>query len=414
MLVVCLASCSLLYLLARRLGFSRAAAAAAIILFALCPLGIFFHRALLLDNPSLAFAIAAFALAWTPKRRLWAFAGSGACFALSVLCKETTLDLLPALAVAVAQNADRRTRRYCLVLFLSFFLLTVGFYPLYATLKGELLPGPSHVSLTGYLVLQLLTRVGTGSIFNPHSQGHAIVAAWLQFDPWLLGAALALAPIALARRTTRAVALALLIQVATVFRPGYLPNMYVTGMLPFAALMVPGSIEALWRWARSMRFPAAVRAMRAAVAALACAAVLVIAPRWTSGDRVAMTARQDGPVVATEHWLVDHVGRDKRLIVTDQYWIYLIEHGFDDQPMRGGFFSKTVISYWPLDYDPAVRKAFPQGWRGFDYIVVDQDMRDTLNQTPTSAAAIDHSRVVASSGQGLSKVQVRQIMGTGG
>ncbi len=409
MLVVCLASCSLLYLLARRLGFSRVGAAAAVILFALCPIAVFFHRAVLLDNPSMAFAIAAFALAWTPQRRLWAFAGSGACFALSVLCKETTLDLLPALVVAVAQNADRRTRRYCLTLFLTFFVLTGGFYPLYATLKGELLPGPGHVSMTGYLVVQLLTRKGTGSIFNPYSQTHAIVTSWLQLDPWLLFAALALTPVALARRTTRAVALAFLIQAATLFKPGYLPNMYVIGMLPFAALMVPGSIEALWSWARFMRFPAAVWATRAMVAGLACAAVLFIAPRWASGDRVAMTARQDGPELATEQWLVDHVGRDKRLIVGDQYWIYLIEKGYNDQPMQGGFFSKTVVSYWPLDYDPAVKKAFPKGWRDFNYIVVNQAMLDTLNQTPTSAAAIDHSRVVASFGQGLRNIQVREI-----
>jgi cellulose synthase/poly-beta-1,6-N-acetylglucosamine synthase-like glycosyltransferase len=412
MLVVCLVSCSLLYVLARRLGFSRVTATASVILFALCPLGIFFHRAVLLDNPSLAFAIAAFLLAWTPNRRLWAFAGSGACFALSVLCKETTLDLLPALVVAVAQNADRRTRRYCLMLFLAFFVLAGGFYPLYATLKGELLPGPGHVSLTKYLVVQLFSRQATGSIFDPHSQTHAIVATWLQLDPWLLGAALALAPVALARRTTRAVALAFLIQVATVFRPGYLPNMYVIGMLPFAALMVPGSIEALWRWAQLTRFQAAVRPMRAAVAAVACVMALLIAPRWANGDRVAMTVTQDSQVRAAEQWLVDHVGREKRLIVTDQYWINLIEHGYDDQPMRGGFFSRTVVSYWPLDYDPAVKKAFPRGWRDFNYIVVNQAMLDALNQTPSSAAAIDHSRVAASFGRGLQNIQIREIIGT--
>ena len=87
-------------------------------------------------------------------------------------------------------------------------------------------------------------------------------------------------PIALVRRTTRAVALALLIQVVTVFRPGYLPNMYVIGMLPFAALIVPGSIEALWRWARLLRFPVVLRAMRAVLAAVTCVLVFAAAPRW--------------------------------------------------------------------------------------------------------------------------------------
>ena len=413
MLLVCLASCSLLYLLARRLGFSRVTTVAAVVLFALCPLGIFFHRAVLLDNPSLAFAIAAFALAWTPKHRLWAFVGSGVCFAMSVLCKETTIDLLPALLLAVFQNSDRRTRRYCLTLFLSSFLLTGGFYPLYATLKGELLPGKGHVSLVNYLAIQLFSRQSTGSVLNAHSQSHAIVAAWLQLDPWLLGLALAVVPIALARRTTRAIALAFLIQVVTVFRPGYLPNMYVIGMLPFAALMVPGSLEAIWRWAPWRRFPAVVWATRAAVVALACALVLVIAPRWDSGDRSAMTLRQDSVDRTAEQWVVEHLPRDKRVIVDDEFWIYLIDHGYNDQPMRGGFFSSTVISYWPLDYDPAVKKAFPQGWRDFDYIVVTQAIVDTLTNTPSAAEAINHSRVVASFGQGVQRVQIREIIVAG-
>jgi len=413
MLLVCLATCPLLYILARRLEFGRLAAASAVLLFALCPLGVFYHRAVLLDNPSMAFAIAAFALAWTPQRRLWAFVGSGACFALSVLCKETTLDLLPALCIAVFQNVDRRTRPYCLVLFLTSFLLTGGFYPLYAALKGELVPGRGHVSLMAYLMVQLVSRKGTGSVLDPHSQSHAIVTQWLVLDHWLLGLALALTLVALARRTTRAIALAFLIQVATVFRPGYLPNMYVIGMIPFAALIVPGSIEAVWRWVRMPRFPVVSWGLRAVLAGLTCALVLVVAPRWTIGDREAMTGRQDGVDRAAAQWIVHHVPRDKRVIVDDEFWIYLIEHGYNDQPVRGGFFSKTVISYWPLDYDPAVRRTFPHGWRDFRYIVVTQAIVDTLTNTPTAAAAINHSRIIASFGRGVHTVQVREIIANG-
>jgi hypothetical protein len=298
------------------------------------------------------------------------------------------------------------------MLFLSFFALTGGFYPLYATLKGELLPGTGHVSLSGYLVVQLFSRQATGSVFNPYSQAHAIVLQWLHLDPWLLGVAFALTPVALARRSTRAIALAFLIQVVTVFRPGYLPNMYVIGMLPFAALIVPGGIEALWRWAQLLRLPRAAWVMRSAVAALACAMVLVVAPQWAQGDRTAMTVRLDGLDRAAEQWVVDHVPRDKRIIVDDEYWIYLIEHGYDERPMKGGFFSDTVISYWPLDYDPAVKRTFPQGWRDFDYIVLTQAIIDTMTNTPTAAAAVQHSRVIATFGSGQSRIQIRQIIGT--
>ena len=362
------------------------AAAAAVVLFALCPLGIFFHRAVLLDNPSLAFAIAAFALAWTPKHRLWAFVGSGVCFALSVLCKETTLDLLPALLLAVFQNSDRRTRRYCLTLFLSSFLLAGGFYPLYATLKGELLPGTGHVSLLKYLVIQLFSRQSTGSVLDVHSQSHAIVAAWLQLDPWLLGLALAVVPIALARRTTRAIALAFLIQVVTVFRPGYLPNMYVIGMLPFAALMVPGSLEAAWGAGQ----PAGDCRLRVggAIGRWPWLALVLTCPAVGQRDRQRMTLRQDGPNNRGAVGGRPRLPRGKRVIVDDEYWIYFIDHGYNHQPKRGGFFSSTVISYRPLDYDPAVKKAFPRGWRDFNFIVVTQAIVDTLTKTPTAAEAI--------------------------
>jgi hypothetical protein len=237
------------------------------------------------------------------------------------------------------------------------------------------------------------------------------VESWLQLDPWLLGAALALFPIALARRTSRAVTLAFLIQVSVLFRPGYLPEMYVIGMLPFAALMVPASIEALWRWAQFMRFPPAIWAVRAVLASLTCVAVLLIAPLWVSSDRVAMTVRQDGPERAAEQWVVQHIRHDQRILVTDDVWIYLIEHGFNAQPMRGGFFSKTVVSFWPDNYDPAVKRAFPGVWRDFNYIVSNQGMLNGYSQNPSVRGALSHSRVVASFGSGPDMVVVHAITG---
>jgi glycosyltransferase XagB len=409
MLVVTLISCSLLFTLARRLGMGRAFAAGAVLLFALSPLALFFHRAVLLDNVAILWALAAFVLARTPRRRLWAFAASGGCFAAAVLCKETTLVLLPALLVAAAQNADKRTRRYCLTLFFSFLALVALSYPLYAALKGELLPGPGHVSLVGYTIVQLFTREGTGSPFDPNSQAHGIVTAWLNLDPWLVGAALVLAPIALALRSTRAMSLAYLIQVAMVLRPGYLPNMYVIGLLPFAALIVAGTGEAVWRKARDIASAASAWSIRIAVSAVAVAAALVVAPRWVQGDQAATTVKLDGPRRAAERWVVDHIDRHKRLIVGDEFWLYLIQHGFDHDPMRGGFFSRTVVVYWPLDYDPAVKRRFPHGWREFDYVVSTEAVRVTMDKTPTTAQAIQHSRVVAQFGRGDGRIEIRRI-----
>jgi cellulose synthase/poly-beta-1,6-N-acetylglucosamine synthase-like glycosyltransferase/4-amino-4-deoxy-L-arabinose transferase-like glycosyltransferase len=411
MFVVTMVSCSLLFVLARRLNIGRAFAAAAVLLFALSPLALYYHRAVLLDNIAIAWVLAAFVFALTPRRRLWAFAASGACFALGVLSKETTLVLLPALLLAVARNADPRTRRYCLTLFASLLGLIALTYPLYATLKGELVPGEGHVSLVGYTIVQLFTREATGSLLDPASETHAIVNYWLRLDPWLLGAALVLAPFALARRSTRAVALAFVIQVVMILRPGYLPNMYVLGLLPFAALIVAGTSDMLWR--RSQAKSSAMRAWsaRAPIAAMALVVVFLVAPGWVETDRHATSVRLDGPRRAAERWLVDNIGRDKRVIVGDEFWIHLIENGFDQRPVRGGFFSRHVVVYWPLDYDPAVKRRFPGGWGDFDYVVSTEAVRSTTEQTPTTRQALQHSHVIAQFGEGAQRIEVRKIGG---
>jgi hypothetical protein len=411
MLVVTMVSSSLVFILARRLDMGRVFAAAAVIMFGLSPVALFYHRAVLLDNIAIAWALAAFVLALTPRRRLWAFAGSGACFAAAVLSKETLLVLLPALLLAAARNADQRTRRYCLTLFVSLFGLLAASYPLYAALKGELLPGEAHVSLIATTIVQLFTREGTGSVFDVDSQAHAIVTYWLQLDPWLLGAALVLSPIALVRGSTRAVTVAFLIQVVMVLRPGYLPNMYVLGLLPFAALTVAGASEAVWRRSRAMPFPALTWSIRAAAAGLALLVVFAAGARWAHRDHEAMTVGLDGPRRAAERWLVQNMGHDKRLIVGDEFWIHLVQHGFDQSPVRGGFFSRTVVVYWPLDYDPAVKRRFPGGWRDFDYVVSTEAVRSTTEQTPTTLEALEHSHVVKQFGRGPQRIEVRAIGG---
>jgi cellulose synthase/poly-beta-1,6-N-acetylglucosamine synthase-like glycosyltransferase len=434
MCAVSIVSFSLLYVLARRLKMNPLFAAASVILFALCPLSLYFHRGMELDNPATVWAIAAFVLALSPRRRLWSFAGSGACFAASVLSKETTFVILPALLFAAFQNTDSRTRRYCLALLISFFALIVFAFPLYATLKGELLPGPGHVSIVGTDINMLFTRQGTGSIFNPDSVARLWVMDWLGLDPWLLGAALLLSPVAFAFRTIRPAAFAFIVQVAMVLRPGYLPAMYVIAILPFAALVVAGSIQALWRFAASnltrrqipgdkvrrrvissraafLLRPAAAAALVLTIGATSVAAIHV-APGWARADRAAMTLRLDGPERAAEHWLLHHVGHEQSIIVTDDFWVYLIGHGYDSRPVKGGFNSPTVVSYWPLDKDPAVRRYFPFGWREFSYIVSNGDMRFTAKYTPSTIQALKHSRLAAVFGQGYDRIEIRAITPT--
>ena len=115
MCVVAIVSCSLLYTLARRLEISRVTAGGGGAPLRAVPACIFFHRAVLLDNPVCCLGDRRVRAGLSPTRRLWA-SRERCCFAASVLSKETTLVMLPALVLAAIQNADRRTRRYCLAL----------------------------------------------------------------------------------------------------------------------------------------------------------------------------------------------------------------------------------------------------------------------------------------------------------
>jgi hypothetical protein len=408
MLVAQLASATLVYALARRLDLRRAFAAAAVLLFSLSPLALGMHRAVYLDNVATPFLLAAFVLALSPSRRLAAHVGAGLCAAAAVLVKETTLLLVPAVLWQYWQVSDRRTRRYSLMLAGSLFALVGAAYVLYAALRGELLPGPSHVSLFDGVRFQLAGRAPSGSPLDPDSNGHHTLALWLGQDPWLLGAAALLIPAGLAIRRLRPVTAALAIMVAMVVRPGYLPVPLVIGMLPFASVLVAGVADTAW--GRLARRPAPGRSAPrrpalAPVLGAAClvVAAVVVAPQWVSKDRDLMTADRDAPFRQAEGWIADNVPQSARLLVDDALWVDLVERGY--QPGQ-------VVWFYKLDTDRDVAARYPRGWREFDYVVSSATLRSFPDDLPQVSQALRGSKVVAAFGRGDERVEVREVQGS--
>ena len=410
MLVVHLVSASLLYVWGRRLGFAPGIALGAVALFSLSPLALHWHRQVLLDNLAVMWLLAAFVLAVSPRGRLAAHAGAGACFALAVLSKETTLLVLPALLYQLWQAADPRVRRYSFALAGSLFAAILAFYPLLALLRGELFPGDGHVSLWEGIAFQLVERQASGSVFEEGTSARQVVVGWLRLDPWLLGAGVALAPAAALARRLRPAVLALAISIGVIARPGYLPVPYLIVLLPFAALITAGVADGLWKHAARREFPREWRArlptvgVRAA-AAVALAALLAVGvgrvgPAWASDLGRQLEARPDAPMRAAERWIRAHVDRDAALIVDNTIWLDLVLDGFDRD---------RLVWYYKLDLDPGVGEGFSRGWRDFDYVVSTQTMRSTPYPVPTVEAALDHSRVVASFGRGPTRVEIRRI-----
>ena len=438
MVVVQEVSAVLLYVLGRRVGLARWTATLAGLAFSVSPLALSFHRMVYLDNIGTPFVLGAFVLALTPRRHLSSLAASGLCFAVAVLCKETFLLLAPALAWQLWRTSDRRTRAFAVSMAATVFVLTGATYILYAALKGELLPGKGHVSLVGAIEWQLGQRAASGSVLDNASRGHQTLASWLGRDPWLLGGGLVLLPIAYARRSTRAIALAFTLEGLAVLRPGYLPIPFVIGALPFAALVGAAAVDTLWQWrpgpaasparvverlraggrgalhprpsmqARPARGRATgdrgVLSVRLAgpVLAVSIVAMSVVGagPSWARADRGLFTAREDAPYLAAQHWVESHVPRYDRVLVDDSVWLDLVTHGFP---------SNQVVWFYKLGTDPGVQRRFPGGWRDFQYIVSSDTMRGAVGGRAWLGSALQHSTAVVSYGSGPLRVVIRHV-----
>ena len=309
MLLAKLASCALLFALARRLQFSRPGAAGAVLLFGLCPLELMYSRWTFLDNLVTPWLLLAFFLAASPRRSISAATGAALSFAMAALTKETALVVLPALIWAMVQNLDRRNRPQLIAVAGFSGLLLMAMYPLYALYKGELLERPGQNSLLGTAKWQLAERESSGSLLDPSSPTAHMVGQWLGTDRWLLLAGLAAIPIALLARRLRPTVLVLVLQWLVLVRGGYVPFMHVVNLMPWSALVAVGGRRDRRRQPTAGHLPTLaggrspgrprprLRAVSTGLAAVCLAAVLVGSgpQRWGTCCRRGRSRRSGRP-----------------------------------------------------------------------------------------------------------------------
>ncbi len=393
MLVLTLVSTALLWVLARRLQLPRWAAALAVGLFAFSPLAVQFHRTVYLDNVATPWVLAAFVLVLSPSRRLGAFAGAAVCLAVAVLTKETSLLGAPVLGWLLWHRSKGETRRYALAVAASLFALVGVLFVLFAALKGEVLPGVDHTSLLGGAFYQLTGRASSGSIFSASTLGHKTVGLWLQLDVVLPALAVAATPLALLVRRLRPFAVAMLILVVMLVRPGYLPVPFVIAMIPLGALLVAGVAASAWQ-NRPHR-------LARPLAALGVAATLAVtgatAPGWVRQLRGLTVADLDAPMTQATTWIEQNVPRDDRIMTDDALWVDLVEQGRARE---------NVVWFYKPDTDPAV----PRGWQNYRWIVSTDSVRSDPGAFPTLADTLRHSRPEAVFGSGVRRVEVRRVL----
>ncbi|MEU6378346.1 phospholipid carrier-dependent glycosyltransferase [Streptomyces sp. NPDC046909] len=414
MLLISGISAVLVYVLGRRLALPRWAAGLGMALFGLSPLSVVLQREIFLDNLAVMWTLLAFTLAASPSRHLWHHFGAGIAAATAVLTKETMLVVLPALFLTMWRHSHKDTRKFALTGAVTACAL-IGFaYPLFALLKGELLPGGGHVSLWDGVKYQM-TRPGSGFILDSGSGSNGVLRSWLYYDRVLPLAGLAGALLLLATWrwsvTARALAgpaLTVAILAALALRPGgYLPAMYVIQALPFLALVIAGGTASVAHAVlRRNRLPRSGRYALAAVLAIAAGAYVV--PRWYDGDRTAVTADANAPYRAASKWLTTEVAEpeETRVLVDDALWLDLVHAGY--RPGLG------VIWFYKADLDPAVTKTMPRGWKDLDYVVASPTVRRDAADLPNVKAAIQHSTPVAVFGAGADRIEIRQIVAASG
>ena len=428
MLPYTVASCILLYVLGRRMTLPRWAATLAVLLFGLSPLSVTLQREIFLDNIAVTWILAAFVLAYSPRKHLWAHVASGLCAGVAVLSKETMLLAVPALVVAMWQNVDQRTRKYSFVGFIGAFVLLVIQYPLYAILKGELWSTGGKVSLIAGLTYQL-TRPGSGSVFTKGSNSYDILHNWLFYDPVLIVAGTICVVAALAYRHLRPIAIAGVVLVLTAVRPsGYLPAMYIIQMLPFFALGVAGLADRLVSVILTFRARPVFWQQLARLGVVAICFVIAfvyVVPRWYSGDKNADTEDLNTGYAAAVEWFHVHVPNpgDQRVAVDDTLWLNMLQDGFKP--------SRYDIYFFKLDVDPDVMNglggAEANKWKSIQWVIETPYMWENAACPPpvtdtcstyTTEMLLQHSKVVAyfgnyppNSTQGQnSDVEIRKVI----
>lgn len=405
MLLFHVASLALLYVLARRLGMRRPFAVLAVALFGLSPLGIFFHRMVLLDNIAMPFLIGGFVLLLSPGRKLGAHVVGAMCLALAVLIREILALFLPVAALLYWRHSERQNRRYSVVVTATTFFGLTLLYPAFALLRGELLPGPDRVSLVGALTWQLFERQGSGSVFDASSPAGEVLRSWLTLDPWILVLGSLAAGLLFVIGRMRWVAGMVLFLGLMLLRPGYLPVMYVIPALPLLALSIGGVFDEAWRrasqWSHRRSFSLAGAWIGRSLVGLAVAALIVSAgPFYAIGVARTQSVDADRPFAQARAWLSRHLERDDIVFVDGALWLDLV---------RDGHPVENVVWFYKLDSDPGVELPGEGNWKSIDYLVSSEVVRNSLYDLPQVEKALSNSEPVVVFGEGDGRVEIRRI-----
>jgi Dolichyl-phosphate-mannose-protein mannosyltransferase len=353
----------LVWLLARQLTKSRITAAVAAGLFGLSPLSITLHRTVDPANLAVPWLLAAILLAalagrtdlTRPGRIL--LVGAGAIAALvGLLLAPILLVVLPAFGWYAWEALAPRPR-------------------------DRIVDAVATVVLAvAWPVTYLVVRSGTGSTGLGFGAENTTLDLLIGPDPVFVVLSVLTALGALSLGRLRIVSATLLALVVLCFFPGSAARVSAAiAAVPFAALVIPGAVEAAWLHWRDVTSGESARLRRLGPAIVVGLLVVLALPIWLVRLGPEVAARSDGdPARAVAGFLNTQVADDESVVVDDATWVVLAREGGDltgtapyDAVRSGG-------SFVPSGLDPTLAVA-AEGVR-------DERLRDLLDRSRPLAA----------------------------
>ncbi|WP_084271680.1 ArnT family glycosyltransferase [Kocuria turfanensis] len=384
------ATATLIYLIARRMEVRRPLAVVAAALFALSPLALTIGRQVYLDNIGVTWLLLAYYLVLSPRNALWHHIGAGIFFAVAVLSKETLAIFGPSLLLALLNRPTWTNRAFSVVGFLVVGGAALALYPLMALLRGEFFSGGGHVSLQDALVYQFLTRSGSGSIWEAGSSRAELLQGWLFYDRPLVVVGLVAAVLCLVQRRSMWIPVGIaFFSVPIVTGEGYLPAMYIIGILPFLALAVCCALNMAWGWLERVadqQTPSVRRAVRAAGAVTLAFVILVtVAPQWVGQNRTLLTHETNQDWSSALAWVEENIPRDDTVLAPYAMWQDLSASGWSD--------AWSVVATEKADLDPEFLNQHPEGADAIDWVVVGPFVESNIDQLglTTAGEALENS-----------------------
>lgn len=393
MLVVAALTNVLVFSLTRELTKSKKVALFASTLFAFSPLSIYFHRQVLLDNlQTFWFLISLLALV-KARDRLWLIVVSGLTFGIAFLSKETTLLFLPASLFLLSRLTKHAgNRAVSLIAWVMSTLFIIGFFPILAILKQELLPsslgGHPHVSLWETILFQM----SRGNAFKPWENGSYLrhnLPIWFFKDPLLMAMGVWTTIIHLfSFRKSRLFALGLmnLSFLAFLARGGLTLDFYIIPLLSLFPISIAASATTILKATLPRITKLLAQPTPFAVGLGALAFLLMVSDLQTYSYKA--TANQIESLVYMKTLLTE----DSVVAVDDSV---LIDLRLDPTGTKIVF--PNVDWYSKIDADPEVREKKLEGdWRKINFILANDYILEELEggHLPFLAQAFNSSTIV--------------------